>query len=841
MIKPTLLPVWNNRQQILDALYKNNVIIVESPTGSGKTTQIPLILKEAGFRGVIGITQPRRIATLSVCEFINKQLSDEDIAPSYCAYKMRFYDTTTPETKIKILTDGMLLQEMKTDPLISNYSVIMVDEAHERSLNIDFILGLLKQILKKRDDLKLIISSATINTSVFANFFKDSKNSKAPIITISGKVYNVDIRYLKSGHEYNDSLVTGKICNLIDEITERFIKSEKKLNLDTLVFLPGEYEIKSVINEVCSTCKNVSLLQIYPLYGRLNKEEQELVFTPTEPGKIKIVFSTNIAETSLTINGISVVIDSGFAKFNSYNQTDYTSALLTQPISKASAMQRAGRAGRTSDGICFRLYSESSFKSRDMFTTEEILRTDLSEVVLRMCDLGIYDFENFPFITQPGKKALKSGEKTLLLLSAIDKDRHLTKIGQMMVKYPLLPRHARALVESIIRNPDAVFPTIISISFLSCKTPFVFPPGLEDLARAVRKNYSSEYGDFIDCIRLFFEYSKLTTTKKKENFCNLNFLDKQSMDEITHVVYQLCDITRELGIPVQTENYKLSEDIYKDCIISMASGLRQFICSKDEFNNAYHSLTAQEIHIHPGSAWFKTQPQYIVAGEIIYTTRLYARTVSPIRPEWLNEISGEIPGNLVNSKKTGKKKNTAATPIKDEIKISKKSVSIGNVRYRCLTGKRGRRIIVIPYQNIQQIADIMSRRKNKSEYRATILLNKGYLLFDEKLSNIIKILPYLDFTDEGMYSEPVPKGVFYHTDQNVIAEHLDDILKITKINKNRFGFLNLVSLKNGYSFCVEQSFDKAVSDVAFSLLNLYDETGNKKFIKLYDKIVKYVD
>ncbi|MBP5552670.1 MAG: ATP-dependent RNA helicase, partial [Spirochaetales bacterium] len=403
------LPVYQHRQQILDALEQNQVIIVESPTGSGKTTQIPIILKEAGYaqRGIIGITQPRRIATLGVCSYIKSQIAGEGLAENFCAYKMRFYDTTDINTRIKILTDGMLLQELKADGNLSRYSVIMVDEAHERSLNIDFILGLLKQIASRRPELKIFISSATLNTKVFSRFFNG-----APIISINARVYEVAVKYFPLRNQADTAELSHSICVVLNQILKRFKASGYKDNEDTLVFLPGEFEIKTCLQQIYYECDH-DHLQIYPLYGRLNKEEQELVFEETQPQKMKVVLATNIAETSLTIDGIKVVIDSGLAKINYYNQTDFTSSLIMRPVSRSSAEQRKGRAGRTAPGVCYRLFSREDFDSRPLWTTEEILRTDLSEVVLRMVDLGIYDFETFPYITKPDPKALQSGERTL--------------------------------------------------------------------------------------------------------------------------------------------------------------------------------------------------------------------------------------------------------------------------------------------------------------------------------------------------------------------------------------------------------------------------------------------
>ena len=316
------LPVYRHRNEILTALSNNQVIVVESPTGSGKTTQIPLILKDAGYAelGVIGITQPRRIAAMSVSEYIKKQINDEG---TYCGYTMRFHDTTDKNTRIKIMTDGILLQEVKDDPILSRYSVIMVDEAHERSLNIDFILGLLKEIIRERKDLKIIISSATINTQVFSSFF-----DSAPIVSIDSRPYPVSVFYkpmtLDKEHEEEYYLQIQAIIKSVHE---------KEDGGDVLVFLPGEAEIKTCIQSLYgSELMDARELDIYPLYGRLSKEDQEKVFTPTTPGHTKVVVSTNIAETSLTIDGIRCVIDSGWCKINYYNQRNFTSALIQRHL-----------------------------------------------------------------------------------------------------------------------------------------------------------------------------------------------------------------------------------------------------------------------------------------------------------------------------------------------------------------------------------------------------------------------------------------------------------------------------------------------------------------------------
>ncbi|MFA6681773.1 MAG: ATP-dependent RNA helicase, partial [Sphaerochaeta sp.] len=555
-----MLPVYQHRKEILNALEKNQVIIVESPTGSGKTTQLPIILHEAGYTSslMVGITQPRRIATLSVSDYIRKQVNS---APDFVGYKMRFDDTTSFNTRIKVMTDGILLMELKADPLLSNYSVILVDEAHERSLNIDFILGLLQDVMKNRADFKVIISSATINTKVFSQFFSD-----APVISIDAKIWPIDVVY--------HPLKQENLEHQVEAITKIVMKQARKNMGDILVFMSGEFDITNCVNALFMA-DTEKLLEIYPLFGRLSKEEQESVFDDTGEGKTKVVVATNIAETSVTIDGITAVIDTGIAKINFYNQKDFTSSLVPLPTSRSSCDQRKGRAGRTAPGVCYRLYSEEDFKDRMLYGTEEILRTDLSEVVLRMSDLGIYDYENFPFITRPKNSAIKSAEDTLMFIGAIDEKRHLTTVGSLMCKFPLLPRHSRVLVEALVHYPDVLEEVLIAVSFLSTKNPFLFTPGEEDLSRAAHKKLNnSEYGDFVSYLNIFKKYTANTTKEAKERFCKKFYLDYQGMQEIVHVDEQLGEICGEIGFPL-TSGGNIRE--YLSCI---ASGLLQYICIK---------------------------------------------------------------------------------------------------------------------------------------------------------------------------------------------------------------------------------------------------------------------
>ncbi|MDT3389221.1 MAG: ATP-dependent RNA helicase [bacterium] len=856
------LPVYQSRQMILDALEANQVIIVESPTGSGKTTQIPIILKEAGYaqHGVIGITQPRRIATLGVCSYIKTQIEPEGLPENYCGYKMRFYDTTDVNTRIKILTDGMLLQELKTDSLLSRYSVIMVDEAHERSLNIDFILGLLKQIIGRRPELKVIISSATLNTKVFSRFFND-----APIISIKTRVYDVDVKYFPLRSKGDTDECAHAVCTVLNQILKRFKASGYTDNEDTLVFLPGEFDIKTTMQQIYYECDH-DRLQIYPLYGRLNKEEQELVFNPTEPGKMKVVLATNIAETSLTIDGIRIVIDSGYAKINYYNQTDFTSALVLRNISRSSAEQRKGRAGRTSPGTCYRLYSREDYEGRPLWTTEEILRTDLSEVVLRMVDLAIYDFENFPYITKPDPKAIQSGERTLRLLDAIDDMRHLTSIGEIMVRYPLLPRHSRAMVEALKRYPHMIKPVAICVAFLSAKTPFVLPPGEEDIARSAHRRFANAFGDFISYQTIYWKYSALIGQKKREEFCSSNYLDMQSMDEILHITDQLCQITDEMGIPVKECDETDAETFAHDLLVCMGSGLVQYVCIRKRAS-VYRTLLTDEIYIHPGSAWFRNPPQYLLAGEIVMTTKMYARTVSPLYVDWVPEISKGVADKLKKMAKESEMRDRRSGRGREESRsrqggrsssraagIDSRASEEAGTKVSRIYGfefpvikdigkKNTRNIVVIPSADLPALAKSFRRAsRHPKGIAATILYNGSYVAYGERLYDVISLEGRIDFSPEGYVPAP-SQDVWNLGNIDDLLPHLKDVMKLSSLKeKGKLGFVELlVSGKGSVFFHVNRSFTDAVNNTAYTLLGIMDEVDLPELRRTYNRILRMLD
>lgn len=810
------LPVYQHRQQIINCLNENQVMVVESPTGSGKTTQLPIILHEAGFDNnlCVGITQPRRIATLSVCDFIKKQVEDTD---SFVAYKMRFNDTTTTSTRIKVMTDGILLMELKTDPLLKNYSVILVDEAHERSLNIDFIMGMLKQVIAQRPEFKVIISSATINTKKFSTFFDN-----CPVVSIDSKIFPIEEIYLEEDYS-NIDVLNNKIVNIVKEN----VKAEAG---DVLIFLPGEFDIKACTKALIQSDPNKDLV-IYPLYGRLSKEEQEEVFTPTPKNKTKVVVSTNIAETSITIDNIAIVIDSGLAKINFYNQKNFTSSLITLPISKSSAMQRRGRAGRTRSGKCYRLYSKKSYDSRDMYTLEEILRTDLSEVVLRMSDLGLYDYENFPFITKPNKAAIKSAENTLKAIDAIDKYRRLTTIGEFMVKFPLLPRHARVVVEAIYNYPSVINEVLVAIAFLSSKTPFIMPPDKIDEARAAHKAFNNDrYGDFASYLAIYKTYSSIESKTDRMEFCRKNFLDYPSMQEIIHIVEQLGEIITDNEIPLT------GSGSMHDYICCIASGLKQFICIK-EYGYMYNSLFANQVFIHPGSADFKNLPKYMVAGELVQTSRLFARSVSPIKEEWLEEIQKglkkELDDKLLSlDSGNGSKRNQRVKSERErgrrgkEIASKGGSITIYRRNYKLFkhrSGKKEINIARIPYEELSYLSKKHYSTKKPFQNVKAECVYQGRIV--QKNSSFYSILGLADkFNNPKTAITYTPKPNYSAEDVGEIVTHLDKLLKLTPQGKTQYYFIKLhASRNNTYFFEPIKDYSKALNDSLYALSQLLED------------------
>jgi len=822
---PKNLPVYQQRERILEALASNQVIVVESPTGSGKTTQLPVILHEAGYarNGIIGVTQPRRIAAISVSEFISKQLGTP--MPGLVGYKMRFEDKTSQSTLIKIMTDGILLQEMKLDPALSRYSVIMVDEAHERSLNIDFILGLLKRVLEARPEFKVIVSSATINAEIFSAYF-----GECPIVKIDTQVFPVTIVWDPPAAEGNpDSLI-----DKIEEIVDRIIGDKR--DGDMLVFLPGEKLIKDCMQRL-SLGSSRNRIHIVPLYARLGKDEQERVFDKAPLGKKKVIISTNIAETSVTIDGVTSVIDSGQAKLNFYNPKTYTASLVQVPISKASSNQRKGRAGRTAPGFCYRLYTRDDFENRSLFTMEEIYRTDLSEVVLRMAELGITDFERFDFISKPTRSGILGAMDVLNLLDTFEPDRSLSKVGQMMCAFPLLPRLSRLIVEAILKYPDVVEEAIIAAAFLSTQSPYVLPPGEELEARRAHHAFRDASGDFVSYLKI---YHAFVDAKQKAKFSERNYLDERTLLEIVRIKEQIELIVNALGVPIA------SGGSTEDYLCAVSRGLIQFVCARQE-RGLFRTLMAERVQIHPSSVMFKENPDFIVAGEIVRTTRMYAMSVSPLQRRMLARISPIVAEILLKQQPaaevSGKRYGGAATVSstartaapgsgasrsqKSEPRDFTNRIKIGGESFELVMEKK-RKKAVLEWPSFSRARATLDADAGLA-FRGmlgVVMVGHNRLMDGEKLDTILRVAHWLDPEQDLKREWPRKKQFNVHDDLAGLMAVLDHVLQVSywKPKNPELGFVAMFTDTAGtYWFRVSRGFHTALNESLASLESLIDE------------------
>ena len=813
------LPVVRHRDQILDQLAANPVIVVESPTGSGKTTQLPRILFDAGYAdtGRIGVTQPRRIAAVSVTDFILAQLAADAHGKPSAAYKMRFEDTTSRATRIKVMTDGVLLQELKHDRLLGEYSVLMVDEAHERSLNIDFVLGLLKGVLAQRPDFKVIVSSATINAEVFSEYF-----DSCPIVRIDTPVHPVRITY----RPFQPAGDPEQLLAAVERIVLEIDRGRKPG--DILVFLSGERDIRACLATLAAR-RESRRWQLLPLYARLARAEQDRVFEAF-PDRRKIVVATNIAETSVTIPGIGYVIDSGLAKVNSFNTRTLTTALTEQPISHASCNQRRGRAGRTAPGTCFRLYSEASYQRRPLFETEEIHRTDLSEVVLRMAELGITEFEEFDFLSSPGRERIGSAVALLGMLDALDADRALTEIGATMVKFPILPRHARILVEAMYRYPEVLEEAIIAAAFLSVSTPFVMPEGHELEARHAHHAFRHPLGDLVACLDL---YALFRDSRDRDAFCARHYLEPRTMYEILNVKEQLEAIVSGLGVPVSgggpTSHY----------LRAVGRGLIQFICVAAG-PGRYRSPTAGNIFVHPGSGMYRQPARYIVAGEIVRTARAYARSVSPLTREEVRAISPDLLADLIAVARDGSKgRERRAGRGRDRAagERSERPAGAGSRRDAGrqlhllgrvfeVTEQRKRPLVTLPWQEAAPVARRAGRRSLAAyrSWRGRITLDGAEVMAGARLEALFEVLAKIDpghRIDAGWPRDTmrIPQDTAH------LLDRLGDLLAMStrRPGARKLGFIALQSDAGGaFWFSLRRNLQNAVTDSLASLEVLAD-------------------
>ncbi|MER0216223.1 MAG: ATP-dependent RNA helicase HrpA [Nitrosomonas sp.] len=622
------LPVNTRREEIKQAIENHQVVIICGETGSGKTTQIPKICLELkrGVHGLIGHTQPRRIAARTVAGRIAAELNSP--LGQAVGYKVRFSDKIGADSYIKLMTDGILLAETQGDPLLQAYDTLIIDEAHERSLNIDFLLGYLKQLLPKRPDLKLIVTSATIDAQRFSRHFND-----APVIEVSGRLYPVDIYYhppLADDEEDGDML--RAIIHAADELMALG-------SGDILVFLPGEREIR----ETAETLRKHSFhrfhssIEILPLFARLSVAEQERVFQPD--GARRIVLATNVAETSLTVPGIHYVIDTGLARINRYSYRNKVEQLLVEKISQASANQRAGRCGRVANGVCIRLYSEQDFQGRTAFTDPEILRSSLASVILRMKSLKIGDVEDFPFLEPPSPRMIADGYQLLAELGAVDDSRNLTDIGWRLAKFPIDPKIARMILAA--KQENCLHEILIIASALSLQDPRDRPFEQQAAADNAHRRFQDERSDFLAYLKLWDFFDDLLKHKKSGKKlmaqCREHFLSYRRLREWREIHGQLHVLMTELGFK-PNEIPAGYDEIHR----ALLPGLLGNIGFKTEKEGEYLGARGIKFAIFPGSVLKKGKAKWVVAAELVETSKLYARCAAKIEPQWLERIAANL-------------------------------------------------------------------------------------------------------------------------------------------------------------------------------------------------------
>lgn len=616
---PSDLPVSARAAEIAKAIHDHQVVVVCGETGSGKSTQLPKICLDLGrgLDGMIGHTQPRRLAARAVAS----RLAEETglVVGRGVGYKVRFGDATGPETLVKVMTDGILLAETQGDPGLEKYDTIIIDEAHERSLNIDFLLGYLKQLLPRRRDLKVVITSATIDPERFSRHFDG-----APIINVTGRTYPVEVRY-RPLPESDDDRVRDD-----DELIEGVVRAVDECAQtgpgDVLVFFSGEREIREASEALRK--HHPKGTEIVPLYAKLSAEEQQRVFAPHR-GR-RIVLATNVAETSLTVPGIHFVVDTGLARISRFNPRTKVQRLLVEPVSRASADQRKGRCGRIAPGVCIRLYSEEDFRQRGEFTEPEILRSNLAGVILRMKGLRLGRVENFPFVEAPDSRQVREGYRTLHELGAVTEEGELTPLGERLAKFPIDPRIGRMVLAGA--EEGSLHDVLIVASALSVQDPRERPFDKQDLADAAHEKFKDEKSDFLTLINIwkaFHQQEKALSHSRLRRWCKENFLSYLRLREWHDVHRQIREVADQMGLKVG-QGTGDADRLHKALLTGLLSNVGQKTDTPE-----YRGPHGVRFFLFPGSALFAERPLWVMAAELVQTSRLYARTVAPVKPEWI--------------------------------------------------------------------------------------------------------------------------------------------------------------------------------------------------------------
>ncbi len=633
------LPILQRREEIVRAVTSSQVVVVSGATGSGKTTQLPQFCHAMGLSraGIIGHTQPRRIAARAVASRIAEEMNQR--LGGLVGFKVRQQDVTSRDTAIKVMTDGVLLAELSSDPLLSSYSVIIVDEAHERSLNVDFLLGCLRRILPKRPELRVIVTSATIDTAWFAAYFGLS----TPVIEVSGRTFPVEVRYrpCADDDEAPDRVEAEAIADALDDLVR-----PRTPPGDILVFLPGEREIRLAAEAARRRGIDAEVLM---LISRMSSEEQDRVFHPG--GRRRVILATNVAETSLTVPGIVYVVDTGLARVARYDPARKIGRLPIEPISRASADQRAGRCGRISPGVCVRLYSQAQYQSRPAFTDPEIRRSSLASVILQMKADDLGAVEEFPFLDPPPPDSVRDGYETLFELGAIDapaREGSLTEVGRRLARLPVDPRIGRMLLGA--QHENSLRDVAVLAAALSIQDPRNRPPGRQEEADRAQGVFRDDASDFLTLLKLWDQASHARKTMGEgeyQRWCRDHFLSAPRLREWAETHRQLCEVAESMGMrPGEAE--ARPDAVHR----ALLTGLITNVACREGAGGSfdYRGVRGNVVSLFPGSVLFRKSPKWIMAAEIVQTSRVYARTVARVEPEWVEELAGHVFQHQISDK-----------------------------------------------------------------------------------------------------------------------------------------------------------------------------------------------
>ena len=849
IVFPESLPVSQRKAEIEKLLSEHQVIVVAGETGSGKTTQLPKMCLELGFGnlGTIGHTQPRRIAARSVAARIAEELKTE--LGDLVGYKVRFNDQISDNTQIKLMTDGILLAEIQTDRFLNQYSCLIIDEAHERSLNNDFILGYLKQLLPRRPDLKVIITSATIDVERFSKHFNN-----APIIEVSGRTYPVEVRYRPVVEEDDQDQLQG-ILNAVDEL-------QAEGRGDILIFMNGEREIRDTAEALQK--QNLKHTEILPLFARLSAQEQNKIFYPSSLNRI--VLATNVAETSLTVPGIKYVIDPGTARISRYSYRTKVQRLPIEPISQASANQRKGRCGRVSEGICIRLYSEEDFNNRPEFTDPEILRTNLASVILQMTALGLDDIEAFPFVDAPDKRHIQDGVKLLEELGAIQPKKYksrdgarlptraqnltdestcqetrasestekkqgweLTLIGRQLAQLPVDPRLAKMLLSAV--DLGSVYEVMIIVSALSIQDPRERPTEKQQASDEKHRRFADKKSDFLAFLNLWHyvqEQQKALTKNQFRRQCQKDFLNYLRIREWQDIYQQIRLAVREMGLPINSEKAE-----YQQIHTALLSGLLSHIGLKEAEKQQYLGARNAHFAIFPNSVLFKKQPKWVMAAELVETSKLWGRMVAEIELEWIEPLAEHLTKKSYSEPRWSKSRGAV---IADE-KVSLYGVPIVAARpvnYGAIDPRVSREIFIQSalvegdwntkhkfFKQNQQLIREVEELEHKSR-RRDILVDERTLFefYDQRIGTDVMSQKHFDtWWKRAEKQDPE----LLNFERSFLIN--DDAEQVSKLDFPNFWHQGNLKLKLTYQFEPGTDADGVTVHIPLPLLNQVEMTG----------------